>query len=353
VDGLGRQKLPLLSPPSCLTRPVCPTVPCLSCGLHNRDWWGADDLGSYRAYRQHAQIADLEEASLKLTPRFIALIAALLSVSCAPTAGAASQQPPAVSKPAVTGEPVPGEPLPGDAVAKSRRTSLRFLTTADFPPFNYTDEEGELTGFNIEFARAVCVELEVSCQFKAVGFDDLTAALGRGDGDAVAGGLAATAASIEKVSFSRRYYFLAAHFAVRKDGAKPVISAAGLEGRKIAVVAGSSHEAYLKAFFPDSQLVSFPTNDAARGALAGSAVDAMFGDGLALAFWTNGTSSKACCELAGGAYHDERYFGNGVAIAVRKDDPQLERQVDAAIATILSSKHYEEMLARYFPVRLF
>ena len=259
---------------------------------------------------------------------------------------AAGQQTAAPGKQAATDPPSAGGAAP-------HRTNIRFLTTTDFPPFNYADEDGQLTGFNVDFARAVCVELEVSCDIKAVAWDDLLATLDHGDGDAAVGGIAVTPASLAQVDFTRRYYFMPAHFAVRKAGARPEITPVGLESRKIAVVTGSSHEAYLKAFFPDSQIVSLRNAEAAREALAKGEADALFGDGLALAFWTNGTSSKGCCELAGGAYADARYFGDGIAMAVRKDDTALRRQIDAAIARILASNRYEEMLARYFPVRLF
>jgi polar amino acid transport system substrate-binding protein len=241
----------------------------------------------------------------------------------------------------------------GDAAAPPHRTSLRFLTSTDFPPFNYADEEGQLTGFNIDFARSVCVELEVSCDIKAVPFGELLSTLDHGDGDAAIGAIAVTPSTISRAEFSRRYYFMTGHFAVRRAGVKPDITPAGLESRKIAVQARSSHEAYLKAFFPDSQIVSLPTADAAREALAKGNVDALFADGLALAFWTNGTSSKGCCELSGKAFNDARYFGDGMAIALRKGDAPLTRQVDAAITRILASNRYEELLARYFPVRLF
>ena len=36
---------------------------------------------------------------------------------------------------------------------------LRFLTTVDFPPFNYIDSEGRLAGFHVDLARRVCAEL--------------------------------------------------------------------------------------------------------------------------------------------------------------------------------------------------
>ena len=40
---------------------------------------------------------------------------------------------------------------------------LRFVTDSDYPPFHYFDEEGVLTGFNVDLARAICEELEVEC----------------------------------------------------------------------------------------------------------------------------------------------------------------------------------------------
>ena len=283
--------------------------------------------------------------TLRNCPGLVALIICL--ALAAPSTGFSQQSAVAAKSPAEASAAGAGA-SPG-----SRRTSLRFMTSTDFPPFNYADEDGQLTGFNIDFARAVCVELEVSCDIKAVAFNDILTSLDHGDGDAAVGAIAATPSALGRADFTKRYYFMTAHFAVRKTGDKLDISPVGLEARKISVLAGSSHEAYLRAFFPDSQIISLPTPDAVRDALDKGDVDALFGDGMALAFWTSGSSSKGCCALAGKAFSDDRYFGDGVAIAVRKGDVELSRQIDAAVTHILTSSHYEEMLARYFPVRLF
>ena len=237
--------------------------------------------------------------------------------------------------------------------AVAQRNVLRVLTDADYPPFNYVDELGQLTGFNIDFARSVCVELEVSCDIKTVPWDELLPTLERGDGDAVIASIAATPGTLTQADFTQPYYFMTGRFAVRKAGAPLEISPVGLEGRKIAVASGTAHEAYLKMFFPDSQILSAPTVDAARQALAKGSADALFGDSLALAFWSNGTSSNGCCEISGPPYSDERYFGSGISIAVRRGDVLLHRQLDAAIMRIRSSSRFEELLSRYFPVRLF
>ena len=60
---------------------------------------------------------------------------------------------------------------------------LRFLTTIDFPPFNFLDRDGRLTGFHVELARAICRELGIvpRCQIQGLPWDELDAAIGRGD----------------------------------------------------------------------------------------------------------------------------------------------------------------------------
>jgi polar amino acid transport system substrate-binding protein len=71
---------------------------------------------------------------------------------------------------------------------------LRFLTTTDFPPFNYLDRDGRLSGFHVDLVRAVCAELGIAekCQIQAVPWEQLGDALARGRGEAIIAGVAIT-----------------------------------------------------------------------------------------------------------------------------------------------------------------
>ena len=70
-----------------------------------------------------------------------------------------------------------------------------------------------------------------------------------------------------------------------------------MEGKKIAVVAGTAHEAYLEAMFTEAECG--PTRTPSwRAALRNREVDLLFGDGFSLAFWLNGTDSGGCCAFA-------------------------------------------------------
>jgi polar amino acid transport system substrate-binding protein len=126
-----------------------------------------------------------------------------------------------------------------------------------------------------------------------------------------------------------------------------------LEGRKVAVVAGTSHEAYLKALFPEAELRPYPNSDLARLALQRGDVDLLFGDAIALAFWLNGTSSENCCVFRGGPYLDSRFFGEGIGIAVRKGNDAMRLTLNWALFRIWEQGRFTDLWLRYFPISPF
>ena len=230
---------------------------------------------------------------------------------------------------------------------------LRVLTEPDYPPFNYYDEEGQLTGFNVDLARAICRELGVPCEINTAEWNTLIPSLKNNEADAVVASMAINAKSMAVVDFTSRYYSTPARFAARTGSPITEISVAALEDKKIAVVRGSSHEAFLKDFFGGAVIVSYATPAQARTALKNGEADLIFGDGISLMFWIQGTDSARCCEFRGGAYSEPRYFGDGVGIAVKKGNARLREVLDYALARVKASGRYEELMLRYFPLPLY
>ena len=254
------------------------------------------------------------------------------------------------------------QPLPANAqqptgaVAAAdapRRVAVRFLTEGDFPPFNYFDDEGVLTGLNVDLARALCLELAAACDIKVRPWDDLFSGLKKSEADAVIAAHALTAQSLATVDFTDRYFFTPGRFAVRTASDLAEISPEGLDGRTIGVAKGTSHEAFLKAFFRDSRIQSFESPDQAREALENQKVDALFDDGISLAFWLNGSLSRKCCEFKGGPYFEPKYFGEGIAIAVPKNDPQIKFLLNGALERVRLSGRFQEIVDRYFPLKVY
>lgn len=235
-----------------------------------------------------------------------------------------------------------------------RRVAVRFMTDSDYPPFHYYDEEGVLTGFNVDMARAICIELNAACDIQVRSWAELLPALRRGEADALAASHAITPDLVREFDVTDRYYYTPARFVGRREGGPIVATPEGLEGRRIGVVKGSPHESYLRTFFHNSAIVTFDSAELSRDALrAVGGVDVVFGDGIGLGFWINGTLSRGCCEFKGGPYYEPKYFGDGVGIVVPKKDAQLKSLINSALVRIRASGRYEELLLRYFPNRVF
>ena len=271
--------------------------------------------------------------------RAVALVCAL--ALCLPGVGLAQE-----------GERAPAEPESSDV----RRPKpdyqdverIRFLTDSDYPPFNYYDEEGALTGFNVDLARAVCDELVVECDVVPLDWAELVPTLQREEADAVIASIRPSRQTLEELDFTEAYYHTPARFIMRKGEFEEVTQDA-LEGAKIGVVANSAHQAFLADFFADSEVVPFDRASKAMEALKEGEVDLMFGDGISLMFWVNGTSSQNCCAFIGGPFTESRYFGEGIGIAVLRGNRKMRQVLDYGLARVRASGRYEELLLRYFP----
>jgi len=235
----------------------------------------------------------------------------------------------------------------------SRLTQIRFMTETDYPPFNYANQDGHPVGFNVDLARLICEELKVTCTIQMRRFDTLVPALNENRGEAVIASLAVNKETRKVMDFTDPYYRVPARFAALKAVASPVLKPEQLEGKKIAVVGGSAHEAYLKSLFTEAQPVAYLTADATRDALRRGEVDYVFGDGIALSFWINGTDSGGCCAFAGGPFFEGRYFGEGVGIAVRKGNDTLRQALNYALFRLWEKGRFTDLWLRYFPVSPF
>ncbi|HXL69127.1 MAG TPA: transporter substrate-binding domain-containing protein [Xanthobacteraceae bacterium] len=231
-----------------------------------------------------------------------------------------------------------------------RLTALRFLTEEDYPPFNFKGADGVPIGFNVDLARAICTELNLACTIQVRRFDTLIPALDEGRGDAIIASLAITPATRAQVDFTDRYYRSPARFVGRRDFALQEVTPETMAGKRVAVVAGSAHEAYLRDFFAETAIQSLPNPDAALAAVQKGDADLMFGDGVMLAFWLNGTASGNCCAFKGGPFVESRYFGEGVGIAVKRGNDALRRALDYALFRLWEKGVYTDLYLRYFPL---
>ncbi len=150
------------------------------------------------------------------------------------------------------------------------------------------------------------------------------------------------------MAFSDTYMRLPARFVLGqgKDRFDPGMASA----ERVSVEAGSRHEAFLKAAFPNLAVEPFPTAAEARAALKEGKADVHFGDGMALSFWLASKEADGCCRFAPGPWLEPGYFGGGLSIALRRDDQPLLDALNYALRQVQDKGIYGELYLRYFPI---
>jgi polar amino acid transport system substrate-binding protein len=289
------------------------------------------------------------------TQRVILLAAVATWLAAAVTAPSAqpASPPPAQGAPAVT---VPGFWDPKrrlDRPALLPTVVIRFLTETDYPPFNHAGADGNPAGLNVDLARMICEELKVACTVQARRFDTLLDALAENRGDAVIASIAATPEARRRADFTDPYYRAAARFVARRDSDIQEVLPERLDAKKVGVAAGTAHEAYLRTFFTEADVRPYPSAEATRQALQAGEVDLLFGDGVQLAFWLNGSDSGGCCAFRGGPFIESRYFGEGIGIAVRRGNETLRQALNWALFRLWETGQFTDLWLRYFPVSPF
>jgi polar amino acid transport system substrate-binding protein len=225
--------------------------------------------------------------------------------------------------------------------------NIRFLTTADFPPFNYRDRTGELVGFNVDLSRAICADLSITCTIQAWPWEQAGRALEDGQGDALIAGLAMTPENGALFDFSNIYLMLPGRFVMLK-GSEAGFDPALLAGRTVAVRKGSAHATFVTRYLPAAKLIAFDTEIAALEAVRDKKADAYFGDAMRASFWLN--ANPECCSFAGEPYFRPGLFGDGLSIAVGAGHDTVRLAIDYSLARLKRSGVLDELYLRWFPV---
>jgi polar amino acid transport system substrate-binding protein len=229
---------------------------------------------------------------------------------------------------------------------------VRIGTEGAYPPFNYTDSDGNLVGFEIDLAAALCEEMNVTCELVAQDWDGIIPALLANRYDAIMASMSITEERMEIVDFSNKYYQTPARFAVRDGSEITETSPQALAGMTIGAQSATIHANFLEDVYSESDIRFYPTQDEANLDLAAGRIDLILADSIVLYEWME-TDDGSCCTFIGDAYNDPAYFGFGVGAAVRQGEDELRERFNAAIAAVIENGTYQEISDKYFPFSVY
>lgn len=196
-----------------------------------------------------------------------------------------------------------------------------------YPPFNFQDESGKLTGFEVEFAEALAKQLGVKAEFQPTKWDGILAALESSRLDVVINQVTISEERKKKYDFSKPYTVSGIQVLTRKGQEGQFNEPADLAGKKVGVVLGTNYEQWLKDNVPDADIRTYDDDATRNQDVRVGRLDAILGDRLAAFELIAKTGDRLA--VAG-----QPFAPQAAGVALRKGNPQLLAAIDEAIATL-------------------
>ena len=241
--------------------------------------------------------------------------------------------------------------MQGGALAKNEYPPLRVAVDAPYPPFAMVDKRGNLSGFDVDIANALCAELKRTCVIKAVPFDDIIPGIVAGDIDIGIAGMGVTEERLKHVDFTDKY-FRSLTIYIERKGTVHSLTPEGLKGLRIGAQAGTMQEKYLRENFnATSTIITEPNHDDVLTMLGKGELDLVLVDGLAgYAFLK--TEAGTGLETVGGPLESADIVDSS-CIAVSKKQPELREAINSAIQNLRRSGTYGKINRRYFDFNIY
>ncbi|WP_223879202.1 transporter substrate-binding domain-containing protein [Chitinimonas arctica] len=219
-----------------------------------------------------------------------------------------------------------------------------------FPPFEEMDANGNLKGFNVDIANALCAEMKAKCKLVRFEWDELIPALKAQKADAILASMAITPERQTQVDFTNKYSHTPAFFFARKRRVPYVyITPKRIAGMKIGAQNGTTNDKYVSAVYAaTSPIVRYESTKEMYAALVKGEIDLVLDDSVAGYYGFLQTPQGQNFEMVGSSIVEQKYFGEGAGIAVRKGDKALRERLNKALAAVLDNGVYLEVQRKYF-----
>lgn len=228
--------------------------------------------------------------------------------------------------------------------AANAAEKVRIGTEGAYPPFNQIDASGNLVGFDIDIAKALCAEMKAECTFVANDWDTIITGLQQRKYDAIVASMSITDERLKAVDFTTRYYSNTLSV-VTKAGSG--VKFRNLKGKNVGAQRATISSQHLEDSNSGANIKLYDTQENAWLDLTAGRIDAILADTLPSADWVGSPAGKGFV-ISGEAID----IGDKIGIAVRKGD-SLRNKLNMAIAAIRANGTYKKINDKYFTVDIF
>lgn len=222
--------------------------------------------------------------------------------------------------------------------------TLRVGMDGGYPPFASQNSAGEMEGFDVDIANALCEELGMTCEIVVQGWDGLIPSLVEGKFDVIVNSMSITEERLKSVDFSEKYY---SNYLTALAKADSGVTMDNLQSKTIGV-----QRSTISADWAETELGSradvklYDTQTAIYEDLAAGRIDAVVSDYLPLVDWAKDKPEYA---IIG----DPINIGDEIGVAIAKGREEMRDKISAAIKSLRENGKYAEINSKYFDVDIY
>lgn len=221
-----------------------------------------------------------------------------------------------------------------------RSHKLIIATDATYPPFEFVDKTGTISGADVELGRELANHLGKKAEFQNINFDGLIAALKSGSVDIVISAMTANEERRKSIDFSEPY--VKTGLALLVHGKSPVQGLEDLKapGRRVVVRQGTTGESFAREFLPDTPRVSLDSDTACVLEVVKGGVDAWIYDQLSLMRYhkENPDTTRVLLKPV-----REEFW----AIGVRKGDDELRAKINEFLTKFRAEGGFKRLAEKH------
>jgi octopine/nopaline transport system substrate-binding protein len=260
--------------------------------------------------------------------------------------------------------------LAGAASAKDWKTVVIGME-GGYDPYNLTDPNGKIVGFEPDLAMDVCARIKVECKIIAQDWDGMIPGLQAGKFDVIMDGMSITDERKQTIDFSVPYANVPAALATAKASPLAKLSGAGtlvnfdkdkatgeatlkalkdaLKGKTIGVQVSTTHATFASNNLKDvATIKEYKTTDERDLDLKSERIDAVLDDETEIAAMLGKDDAKDFTEF--GPHLTGGDFGIGVGMGLRKSDADLTAKFDAAIKAAIADGSVKNYSLKWFKI---
>lgn len=241
------------------------------------------------------------------------------------------------------------------AAGPAQAETIRVGTECTYFPFNYRDSDGTLKGYDVDVASEAGKRVGATIEFVCQKWDGMIPSLLANKFDLIVASMSITEERKQKIDFSVPYRISIGQFVGKKDrdwklfNADGSVNPAGFKGVRVGLQRATTYANWIQAKAPDATVVAYDTVEGVYLDLKAGRVDVMMTNPMKTYLDFLSKADGSPYGVIGPQLTEEKYFGPGVGIGIRKDNEALLKKINAALEAMSKDGALDRFSKKYFP----